>query len=78
MDITDELATQLLNAAPDPTVIVDQQGTIVYANARVTEVLGYSHQELVGEMVEVLLPERVRGTTQCASDGRCFRLVCPA
>ena len=60
MDITDELATQLLNAAPDPTVIVDQRGTIIYANARVTEVLGYSSQELVGQTVETLLPERAR------------------
>lgn len=61
MDISDELATQLLNAAPDPTVIVDQQGTIIYANARVTNVLGYSNQELVGQTVEVLLPKRARG-----------------
>jgi PAS domain S-box-containing protein len=60
VNITDELATQLLNAAPDPTVIVDQRGTIIYANARVTEVLGYSNQELVGEAVEILLPERAR------------------
>ena len=60
MDITDELATQLLNAAPDPTVIVDQQGTIIYANARVTEVLGFTNQELVGKAIEVLMPERVR------------------
>src|SRR5210317_2420523 len=60
MDISDELATQLLNAAPDPTVIVDQQGKIVYANARVSEVLGYSNEELVGEVIEILVPERAR------------------
>ena len=60
MEITNELATQLLNAAPDPTVIVDQQGTIIYANARVREVLGYTNQELVGEVIEVLIPERLR------------------
>jgi len=60
MDVTDELAMQLLNAAPDPTVIVDQQGTIIYANARVTEVLGYSSDELMGQTIEMLLPERSR------------------
>jgi PAS domain S-box-containing protein len=60
MDITDQLAMQLLNAAPDPTVIVDQQGTIIYANARVSEVLGYTNEELVGEVIEVLIPERAR------------------
>jgi PAS domain S-box-containing protein len=60
MDITDELATQLLNAAPDPTVIVDRQGTIIYANARVSEVFGYTNQELVGEVIEILIPQRAR------------------
>ena len=60
MDITDELATQLLNAAPDPTVIVDQHGIIIYANARMEEVLGYTNQELIGQVIEVLIPERAR------------------
>lgn len=53
-------ARQLLDAAPDPTVIVDGQGMIVYANARVVDVLGYAPEELIGEPVEVLLPERFR------------------
>jgi len=60
MNIADELAVQLLSAAPDPTVIVNRQGTIIYANARVTEVLGHSNEELIGKAVEVLLPESVR------------------
>ena len=60
MDITDELAIQLLNAAPDATVIVDQQGMIIHANARVAEVLGYTSEELINSSVETLLPERLR------------------
>jgi PAS domain S-box-containing protein len=60
MDVTNELAKQLLDAAPDPTVIVDQDGTVVFANARVAEVLGYTSEELIGEPVEILLPERAR------------------
>jgi protein-histidine pros-kinase len=60
MDVTNELAKQLLDAAPDPTVIVDQDGTVVFANARVAEVLGYTNEELIGEPVEILLPERAR------------------
>jgi PAS domain-containing protein len=35
MSISSALATQLLNAAPDPTVMVDSEGAIIYANARV-------------------------------------------
>jgi two-component system CheB/CheR fusion protein len=58
--IGDKLARQLLDTAPDPTVIVDATGTIVYANDRVTGVLSYEPDELVGSPVEVLLPERYR------------------
>jgi two-component system, sensor histidine kinase len=60
MDLTGDLARNLLNAAPDPVVIVDEQGTVVFANALVESVFGYSSTELIGRSVEVLLPERFR------------------
>ena len=60
MIISDALATQLLNVAPDPTVIVDGNGTIIYANARVPDVLGYTPEEIIGKPVEVLLPQSAR------------------
>jgi PAS domain S-box-containing protein len=62
MSISDALATQLLNAAPDPTVMVDSEGAIIYANARVETMLGYTPDELIGQPIEVLLPHRVRGS----------------
>ncbi len=60
MGVSSELARRLLEAAPDPTVIVDRYGSIVYANSRVRDVLGYESGELVGCPVESLLPERFR------------------
>ena len=60
MNISNKFAKQLLDAAPDPTVIVDQGGVIIYANARVQEVLGYEANELNDRPVEDLLPERYR------------------
>jgi PAS domain S-box-containing protein len=51
----------LLDCAPDPIVIVDGGGAIVYVNRRVEEVLGYSAGELDGQPIERLLPERFRG-----------------
>ncbi len=60
MDISNKFAKQLLDAAPDPTVIVDQSGVIIYANAQVQEVLGYEANELSNRPVEDLLPERYR------------------
>ena len=48
-------------SSPDPTLIVDGEGCIVYANALAEELLGYRREELGGWPVETLLPERLRG-----------------
>lgn len=69
INLGEGLATQLLDAAPDPTVIVDQRGHIVYANSRVAEVLGYAPTELIGQTVEILLPEEVRANHPHHRDG---------
>jgi PAS domain S-box-containing protein len=54
------LSNNLLDFAPDATVVVDAGGTIIYANAQVARTFGYSANELVGRRVETLLPERFR------------------
>ena len=38
----------------------DKRGTIQVANRRVTETFGWSNEELVGQKVELLMPERYR------------------
>lgn len=60
MQLTGELARNLLDTAPDPTVIVDSSGMIVFTNARVEEVFGHRPNELIGRSVDVLLPARFR------------------
>ena len=52
---------ELLEAAPDAIIEVNQDGRIVLLN-RVTEKLfGYSREELLGKPVEILIPDDLRG-----------------
>jgi len=54
----------LLEFVPDAIVVVDGSGCVVHANAVAEEVFGYSRGELVGQLVEVLLPDRFRRAHQ--------------
>ena len=51
---------RVLEAAPDAMVVIDQDGRIAFVNAQTERAFGYSRQEIVGEAVEMLLPERHR------------------
>jgi protein-histidine pros-kinase len=54
------LARKVLDAAPDAMVIMDTFGTIWFANRQVSVLFGYPHDEIIGEGIETLLPERLR------------------
>jgi diguanylate cyclase (GGDEF)-like protein/PAS domain S-box-containing protein len=57
-------ADQLLDVAPDAMIIVDSNGTIIYANHHAAKLFGYHSDELIGERMEMLVPERFRTTHQ--------------
>ena len=50
----------VFDAAPDGYVIVASNGIIRTVNPRIEKLFGWAAEELVGEPVEVLLPERYR------------------
>ncbi|MCW5772421.1 MAG: PAS domain S-box protein [Rhodospirillaceae bacterium] len=51
----------ILEAAPDAVIIADANGRIDFANAQCEKMFGYARGSLIGQAVEVLVPEAVRG-----------------
>ncbi|HVA33448.1 MAG TPA: PAS domain S-box protein, partial [Candidatus Baltobacteraceae bacterium] len=49
---------QLLEAAPDAMVIVDEAGRIVLVNTQAERLFGYPREELLEQHIEVLVPTR--------------------
>lgn len=52
---------QLLEAAPDAMLVTDEGGIIVYVNEEAEKLFGYAREELLGRLVEELVPEARRG-----------------
>jgi protein-histidine pros-kinase len=50
----------MLDAAPDAMVGVDSDGVIVMANVQTEALFGHTREALLGQQIEVLVPERVR------------------
>jgi PAS domain S-box-containing protein len=65
----------LLEAAPDAIVVATSEGRIVVVNLQAEKIFGYSRDELLGQDVELLVPDRFRGRhpehrRSFASEGR--------
>ncbi len=59
----------LMDALPDGIVVVDANGRIAFANARLEQLAGYRRDELRDCPLEVLVPERLRGSHELHRQG---------
>jgi len=55
-----ELVSSVLESAPDAMIIIEASGNILFANRQVSSLFGYEAEEILGQPVELLLPERFR------------------
>ncbi len=59
----------VLEAAPDAMIIVDQRGRIVLANAQAERLFGFSRAQLLGQPVEMLVPDQFRSKHEAHREG---------
>ncbi len=50
----------IVEAAPVGVIMVSQEGRITLANDQACAIFGYTFEELAGQRMEVLVPERYR------------------
>lgn len=54
------MSLSILEAIPDAVVAINQQGLIIQVNSQTESLFGYTRDELIGQSVEMLVPERQR------------------
>lgn len=59
---SEERLRALFEFSPDAIVVTDREGNIGEVNAQVERFFGYARSDLLGQPIEVLIPERFRAT----------------
>jgi PAS domain S-box-containing protein len=67
--IDDEWYREIVEAAPDATVMINSAGLIVLVNRQTEILFGYARHELLGQPMDVLVPERYRHKHHIHRDG---------
>ncbi len=59
---SDVFFRNLLESAPDAMIIVDEKGLMSLVNRQALTMFGYKRKEMIGQPIEMLLPESARGS----------------
>ncbi|TAJ86497.1 PAS domain S-box protein [bacterium] len=64
-DITERRAAEeqlrlIIETSPIGKVMIDEEGRIILVNSQAEQLFGYTREELIGQFVEALVPERFR------------------
>ena len=60
MKVTADIASQILDSSADAMLLVDDSGSILFANRSAADLFGYGSDELIGNPVEILMPGALR------------------
>lgn len=63
------MCSQVVECDPDGTCVVADGGEIVLVNRRMEQISGYHRSELLGQQVEILVPEMHKGVHPSHRDG---------
>jgi PAS domain S-box-containing protein len=58
--LPDRTFVALLEAAPDALVCIAADGRVVLVNAQAERLFGYKREELIGQLIEILVPDAAR------------------
>ncbi len=61
---SNERFRQVVEASPSGIVLVDEKGRMTLVNAQIQRLFGYTREELVGQAVDLLVPDRLRAGHQ--------------
>ena len=60
LQVAEKRVRMLLESSPDGILVADADGSITLVNARMEEMFGYERTELIGQPIEMLMPEGSR------------------
>ena len=68
LDMLFQQSQHIMEVMPEAIIVSDSSGKIVLINAQVEDIFGYSRDELIGQSIETLVPERLRGNHRAHRD----------